>query len=101
MIKNYFNTAIRNLRRNKTYAFINISGMAIGLTAFWLIVLYIADEFSYDRYHQKADRIYRVAHHAKWDKGDLHLAVTSPPFAPALKEAYPEIEQATRILPEE
>ena len=100
MIKNYFKTAIRNLLRNKTYAFINISGMAIGLAAFWLIVLYIADELSYDRYHQHSDRIYRIAQHAKWDKADLHLAVTSAPFAPALKEKFPEIQEATRIVPE-
>ncbi|MEO6731407.1 MAG: ABC transporter permease [Ferruginibacter sp.] len=100
MIKNYFKTAIRNLLRNRTYAFINIGGMAIGLAAFWLIVLYIADELSYDRYHQHSDRIYRVAQHAKWDKGDLHMAVTSAPFGPALKGKFPGIQEATRIVPE-
>jgi putative ABC transport system permease protein len=49
MLKNYFKTALRNLFRNKTYAVINITGIAIGLTAFWLIALYIADDLSYDR----------------------------------------------------
>jgi putative ABC transport system permease protein len=100
MLKNYFKTAIRNLFRNKTYAIINISGIAIGLTAFWLITLYIADEFSYDRYHQKADRIYRVAQHTKWEGGDIHQASTSAPFAPALKTEYPEIQEAARIVRE-
>ena len=49
MLKSYFKTALRNLFRNKTYAVINIGGIAMGLTAFWLITLYIADDLSYDR----------------------------------------------------
>src|SRR5688500_1658224 len=100
MLKNYFKTALRNLFRNKTYATINIAGIAIGLTAFWLITLYIADDLSYDRFHKNADRIVRVAHHSKWDGGELHLAPTSALFAPALKSAYPEIKEAIRIVPE-
>jgi putative ABC transport system permease protein len=100
MLKNYFKTALRNLFRNKTYAVINISGIAIGLTAFWLITLYIADDLSYDRYHKNADHIVRVSQHAKWDGGELHIAATSAPFASELKTAYPEIQAATRIMPE-
>ena len=100
MLRNYFKTALRNLFRNKTYAAINISGIAIGLTAFWLIALYIADELSYDRYNKNADRVVRVVQHAKWDGGELHLAPTSAPFASELKNKFPEIEQATRIVPE-
>ena len=100
MLKNYLKTAVRNLFRNKVYAAITISGIAIGLTAFWLITLYIADELSYDRHHQNATRVYRVAQHAKWGGGELHTAATSLPFAPGLKSTYPEIEEATRILPE-
>lgn len=100
MFRNYFKTATRNLIRNKTYSLINISGIAIGLTAFWLITLYVADELSYDRYHKNADRIFRVAQHTRWDGGDIHQASTSAPFAAALKAEYPEIKEATRILPE-
>jgi putative ABC transport system permease protein len=100
MFKNYFKTAIRNLFHNKTYTVINIAGIAIGLTAFWLIILYVADEFSYDRHHQNSDRIYRVAQHTIWDGGNIHQASTSAPFAPALKSAYAEIQEATRIVPE-
>ena len=92
MFKNYFKTALRNLFRNKTYAAINISGIAIGLTAFWLIVLYIGDEMSYDRFNKNADRIVRVVQHAKWDGGELHLAPTSAPFAPELKNKFPSIQ---------
>ena len=97
MIKNYFKTAWRNLYRNKVYAIINIAGIAIGLAAFWLIALYVADEFSYDRSFANSDRIYRVAQHASWDAGKMNIALTSGPIAPGLKNAFPEIEDATRL----
>ncbi|MEP7109989.1 MAG: ABC transporter permease [Ferruginibacter sp.] len=100
MFKNYFKIAFRNIARHKAYAAINIFGLALGLAAFWMIVLYIADELSYDRYNTKANRICRVVQHARWAENDLHEAPTSAPFAPALKESFPEIEQATRILTE-
>ena len=74
--------------------------MAIGLSAFWIIALYIADELSYDRFHKNTDRIYRVVHSASWDKGSFKLVPTSPPYAPNLKKEYPEIEKAVRISPE-
>jgi putative ABC transport system permease protein len=67
------------------------------MAAFWMISLYVGDEFSYDRNIPDADRIYRVAQHAAWDGGKLDLPLTSPPFAPAMKAAFPEIEAATRI----
>ena len=97
MIKNYFKIAWRNLLKNKTYSLINIAGLTLGLAAFWLIVLYVADELSYDRYNANADRIVRVVQHTRWNGNDLHEAPTSPPFAPALKAAFPEIEDAARI----
>lgn len=97
MIGNYIKIAWRNLLRNKLYAAITIGGITIGLAAFWLIALYVADEFSYDRYHEKADRIFRVAQHASWDGGSISQASTSAPFASALQNEFPEIEQATRI----
>lgn len=100
MFRNYIKIAFRNLLRNKMYAAITIGGITIGLAAFWLISLYVADEFSYDRYHEKADRIVRVAQHTRWDGGDIHQATTSAPFAGALKKEYPEIEEATRIAME-
>jgi putative ABC transport system permease protein len=100
MLKNYIKIAVRNIRRHKAYAAINIFGLALGLAAFWLITLYIADEFSYDRYNTNADRIARVVQHARWAYNDMHTAPTSAPFAPALKAEFPEIEEATRILTE-
>ncbi|WP_276485893.1 ABC transporter permease [Paraflavitalea pollutisoli] len=100
MWRNYFKTAFRNLLRTKAYASINIAGLTIGLTAFWLIALYIADELSYERFHTQANRIYRVAQHTRWDGGDMHQASTSAPFAPALKDYFPQVQEATRIIPE-
>ncbi|HUR12288.1 MAG TPA: ABC transporter permease [Flavitalea sp.] len=100
MLKNYFLIAWRNMLKSKTYSAINIAGLAIGLAAFWLIVMYIADELSYDRYHTNAHRIYRVVQYASWDDNNLKLSTTSAPFAPGLKAAFPEIEETVRIDPE-
>jgi putative ABC transport system permease protein len=97
MIKNYFKVAWRSFLRNKMHTAINVSGIAIGVAAFWLIFLYVADEISYDRYNANADRIVRVVQHTKWNGNDLHQVPTSAPFAGALKESFPEIEEAVRI----
>jgi putative ABC transport system permease protein len=97
MIKNYFKTAWRNLQRNKLYAAINIFGMAIGLAAFWMIALYVSDELSYDRSFANSDRVYRVVQHASWEGGKLNMVPTSAPFAPGLKNEFPEVEDAARI----
>lgn len=100
MIASYFRIALRNLLRNRSYAIINVSGIAVGMTAFALIAFYIFDELSYDRFNKKADRVVRVVHHAAWDGNEVHHAVTSAAFAPALKSTFPEVEHAVRIVPE-
>lgn len=100
MFRNYIKTAWRNITRQKMYAAINIAGLSLGLAAFWLIMLYISDEWSYDKYNVNADRIVRVTQHARWNSNNVHLANTSPPFAAALKNRFPEIEGAARINPE-
>ena len=61
MLKNYLKIAFRNLRKHKAYSLINIAGLAIGLACFTLIMLFVQDEWSYDRYHPNADRLYRIA----------------------------------------
>lgn len=60
MFKNYLIIAFRNIRRNKTITFINLSGFAIGITACILITFWVVDEFKYDKFHKKSDRIYRI-----------------------------------------
>lgn len=100
MIQNYLKIAFRNLLKNKVYSFINIGGLAVGFTVFCLIALYVADELSFDSFHSKRDSIVRLVHHAEWEGGEAHHAVTSAAFAPALKAEFPEIKEAIRIAPE-
>lgn len=100
MIRNYIKTAWRNLVRGKIFSVINISGLAIGLTAFLLLALYIKDELSYDRFHEKADRIYRVSREFLAEDGstDLHLAGIAPPYGPLIAQDFPEVERMVRML---
>lgn len=100
MLKNYFKTAWRNLIRHKVFSFINISGLALSLTAVWLIALFIFDELSYDRYHKNANRIYRLVTHGRWGEEKFDITGTSGLAAPTLKNDFPEVEDAVRIHPE-
>ena len=100
MLKNYFKTAWRNLIRHKVFSFINISGLALSLTAVWLIALFISDELSYDRYHKNADRIYRLVTHGQWGEEKFDVTGTSGLTAPVLKKDYPEVENTLRIYQE-
>ena len=97
MLINNLLTAYRNLKRHKIYACINVFGLAVSLTACWLIVLYIKDELSYDRFNIKADRIVRVAQHESWDGGNMNIAVTPAPLGLRLKQQFPQIEDIVRI----
>lgn len=97
MFKNYIKIAWRNIKRNKGYSVLNIGGIAIGLAAFWLISLYVADELSYDRSFSKSERIYRIAQHANWEDGSMDMALTAPHYAITFKKDFPEVEDAVRI----
>jgi putative ABC transport system permease protein len=97
MLTNNLRSAYRNLKRHKIYAFINVFGLAVSLAACWMIVLYIKDELSYDVFNAQANRIVRVAQHESWDGGNMNIAVTPAPLAPALKQQFPQIEDAVRI----
>jgi len=98
MFKNYIKTAFRNLRRYRGYSFINLLGLAIGMACCFVILLYIQDEFSYDRYPEQNDQIYRMVLDIQTpDRGDMHVARTPPPWAPSLAEDYPEVESYVRI----
>jgi putative ABC transport system permease protein len=97
MFRNYIKIAFRNLWKNKVYSAINIFGLAVGLAICLLITLYIVDELSYDRYNEKAERIYRVNSDIRFGGGDLHLAVASDPMGATLKKDYPQVEEYTRI----
>src|SRR5436190_583570 len=97
MIKNYLKIAWRNLVKNKAYSFINITGLAIGLSCFLLIALYVMDELSYDRFYPNADRIYRINSDIRFGGAELHMPVTSDMMGELLKKDYPQVENYTRI----
>ena len=101
MLRNYFKIAFRNLWKNKGYSAINIFGLAAGLATCLLIILYVWDELSYDRFHEKADRIYRVNSDIRFGGTDMKLAVCSDPMGATLKKDYPQVEQFTRIYASE
>ncbi|MEO5890551.1 MAG: ABC transporter permease [Ferruginibacter sp.] len=98
MIIHHFKFAVRNIARSKTYSAINIAGLAISLTAFILMALYIENELSFDRFNANADRIYRVADDKQAPDITLHSAASSAPVAPALQQDFPEIKEAVRLI---
>lgn len=97
MFKNYLKVALRNLWKNKAFSAINILGLAMGLAVCLLIVLYVVDELSYDKYNAKADRIYRIDADIYFNNTSAIFAVAPDPLAPALKRDFPEIEEITRV----
>jgi len=99
MLKNYWKTAIRFLLKNRTFSFINIFGLALGTLCCLYIVLYVQDQFSYDRHHRDARDIYRVTTDLVLTGDKHHNATASPPIAPAIKHDFPEVVQFTRVVP--
>ena len=101
MLKSYLKTALRFLLKNKTFSFINIIGLATGTLCCLYILLYVQDQYSYDKHHKDAKNIYRVTTHLTLT-GDKHNnATASPPIAPAMKSDFPEVAQfAASLLPD-
>lgn len=97
MLKNFIKTALRNLFKYKGYSMINIAGLAIGMATCILILMFVVDELSYDRYHEHADRIYRVSMDARFGGRDFNVAVCAAPMAKTIVNDYPEVVTATRF----
>ncbi len=97
MLLNYLKIALRNLFRQKTYTFINIFGLAIGMACFLLILLWVMDELSFDDHYQNTEQIYRVAAKGMIGNQEINQAVTSSLMAETLVEEYPEVLHATRL----
>ncbi|MBN1270648.1 MAG: ABC transporter permease [Candidatus Aminicenantes bacterium] len=97
MLKNYLKIAIRNMRRNKGYTFINISGLAIGLASCFFILLWVQNELSFDHFHENADRICRINIRLPRSSGDLVSAYSTSALGPTFKEEFPEVVEATRF----
>jgi putative ABC transport system permease protein len=98
MFKNLFKIAIRNILRDKTYSFINILGLTIGITCSMFLLMYILNELSYDRYHKNADNIYRIISHIKETDNEFTWSVAQIPMAEELRNNYPEVKNAVRIF---
>ncbi|MDX9773865.1 MAG: ABC transporter permease, partial [Bacteroidales bacterium] len=97
MIRNYFRVALRNIARHKVFTFLNIAGLAIGMAASLLILLWVQDELSYDKFNNKAADIYRVEEDQFYSGERYHVTVTPQPSGPVWKEKIPEIAEQARI----
>ncbi len=98
MLKNYLTIAWRSLKRDKLFAFLNIFGLAIGITACLLIYIYVQDELSYDAHHAKGDRIYRVQAHFKFGDQLDHFGIVPFPTVRTLLDEFPEIDGGTQLF---
>ncbi|WP_158993361.1 ABC transporter permease [Mucilaginibacter sp. L196] len=97
MIRNYIKTAFRSLQKNKGFTTINVLGLALGLATCLLIVFYVVDELSYDKYNVNASRIYRVNEDLKLGDNKVQYAVCMAPLAQTLKNDFPDVENAVRL----
>jgi putative ABC transport system permease protein len=99
MFRNYFSVALRNLRRNKIVSFINIAGLSLGLACCLLILLYIKDDWSYDRFHRNGSEIYRITSQVLNEDGTFraNTGLTGSICGPTFKRVIPEIREYTRI----
>jgi putative ABC transport system permease protein len=97
MFRNYISSAVRNITKNPFYAILNIVGLTFGLITFIFIYMYVSDELSYDKYHEKHRRIYRLE--SDFTIGSKHdlFAIVPLPMGPALKLEYPEIQEFVRF----
>src|SRR3954463_4188 len=99
MLKNLLRVALRNFKRDIWYSLLNILGLTIGITFSLFLIFYIKDELSYDRFNEKADRIYRITAYIKEQgKDEMKWTNTQFPLGPTLKHDYPEVEAATRFV---
>ncbi|MPR34779.1 ABC transporter permease [Salmonirosea aquatica] len=98
MLRNYLKISLRNLSRSKAFSFINITGLTVGLTCCFLIMLFVRHELSYDQFQQRFDRIYRITYVPRFAGLDRPLALTPPPVSPLLAENFSEIESSARMF---
>jgi putative ABC transport system permease protein len=97
MLKNIIKITFRNISKHKAYYFINVAGLSIGIVCFILIALFITDELSYDRYHEKAERIYKAGVRALWADNEFHGCVSPASLSRTLVSEFPEVEVSTRL----
>jgi ABC-type antimicrobial peptide transport system permease subunit len=99
MIKNYFKITLRITKQHKEYSFINIAGLALGIACCLLILFWVQDELSFDRFHENADHLYRLVEDLNFEGRTLHIARTPSAVAPALLEEMPEVVNSAIYYP--
>lgn len=97
MFKSYLKIALRNMIRQKGYSFINVTGLALGIGCCLLIMLWVMDELSYDRFHENAGRLYRIEQDQFYSERTFHVTVTPYPMGQGCKDEIPEIQYATPL----
>ena len=98
MLRNYFKIAIRNLLKRKVYSLINILGLATGMAVCLLILQFIKSELGYDKFHEKADRIYRIALERKYPGRASSYAIIPSSIGEGIQKEYPEVQECTRVF---
>jgi putative ABC transport system permease protein len=98
VIKNYFKIAWRNIKRNKLFSVINILGLSIGTTLCFMIMLYVQDELSYDRFNKNADNMARIIFNANINGGKISESGVMAPVAETMKKDFPEVQDAARLV---
>jgi hypothetical protein len=97
MLKRILQTSIRNLASRKGFALLNVGGLVLGVSCFILIGLYVQQELSYDRHHEKADQIHRLGLHIFLDGTESNFATVSAPLARGLVDHFPEVKASARV----
>jgi len=99
MLKNLIKTAVRHILKHFGYSVLNILGLTLGISSALFLIIYVADEISYDHYHEKADRIYRVSTTIKEPDDQFTWIVAQIPFGPQVVHDYPEVQSFVRFIP--
>ncbi len=97
MFKNYLKIALRTIKKQKGFSLITVSGLGVGMACFILIYMYVSHEFSYDRYHDSAERIFRIGTRVDFGSQEVSFESSSDPLIAVLREKYPEVASAVRI----
>ena len=98
MISNLFKTAFRHIRKHSGYSILNILGLTLGITSALFLIIYVSDEVSYDRYNEKADRIYRISSRITEPDDQFTWNVAQIPCGPQVVQDYPEVESFVRFI---
>jgi putative ABC transport system permease protein len=100
MLRHNFKLYLRNIKRHKIFTLINVSGLAVGLACCMLLLLWVQDELSYDRFHEHGQYIYRIIEKNQYNTGIVYSGITPAPIAPLIKSQAPEVTNFARFWPE-